>query len=142
MTEYREKCNNPMSNVRKNRFTDMWLSMPRGQRRATIALLFVIVLLAVAQVVVSTTRHHRQEVTPDYSLLEDEISYFRTQIDSLPVDERRPTYWRRTHAGPDSSVAAQRATQRAKEHMRKGEYSRKLSTPRIIEPVPRIEEQE
>ena len=86
-----------------NKWFDKWLSLPRGQRRATLILLVVALLLCIAQLVASHYRHTYRPPTTDYTQLEEEIALFRSQLDTIPEEERRPTYIRRTHARYDST---------------------------------------
>ena len=68
---------------------EMWMSLPRGQRRATIVLLALVLLLCGAQVVASMWRTHNNEATADYTMLEQEIEQFRSQLDTMSLRNAR-----------------------------------------------------
>lgn len=124
--------------MKSNKWMDMWLALPRGQRRAVVVLLCAIILLCVGQIVAWHYRSDNRALNNDYSLLEQEITLFRSQIDSIPLDERRPAYVRRTHATPDTTQSlhiesGSKASQKRIIKM-KGKQRR-------IEPVRRIEPQ-
>ena len=91
--------------IMHNKWIDSWINMPRGQRRAIVVLLCVVVLLCGVQAIAWSYRRHVEKQTTDYSVLEQEIENFRSLIDTIPVDRRRPTYVRRTHARPDSVMS-------------------------------------
>ena len=86
-----------------NKWSDKWLSLPRGQRRATLFLVVVALVLCIAQLAAIHYRHTQQPPASDYTQLEQEIALFRSQLDTIPEEERRPTYIRRTHARNDST---------------------------------------
>ncbi len=88
----------------RSKWKDSWLNLPRGQRRAIVALLCIIMLLSGVQMVAWRYRKHTEKITTDYSALEQEIDDFRSYIDTIPVEQRRPVYKRRTHALPDTAV--------------------------------------
>lgn len=117
---------------------EMWMSLPRGQRRATIVLLALVLLLCGAQVVASMWRTHNNEATADYTMLEQEIEQFRSQLDTMSLKERKEKYWRRTHARPDTSEAAQKALQRANKKIKERKRAQEPAPIRPIVPVPRI----
>ena len=115
-----------------NKWFDKWLSLPRGQRRATLILLVVAFLLCIAQLVATHYRHTYQPPTTDYTQLEEEIALFRSQLDTIPEEDRRPTYIRRTHARYDSTYPVVKPTRkRVKPQVEK--------QPPKIEAVPRLE---
>lgn len=116
-----------------NKWLDKWISLPRGQRRATLILLVVAGLLCIAQLLASLYRHNYQPPITDYSQLEEEIVLFRSQLDTIPEEERRPTYIRRTHARKDSTYPTINSTQNKKTKPSPKEE------PIKIEAVPRIE---
>ena len=116
-----------------NKWTDKWISLPRGQRRATIVLLIIAGVLCIAQLVISYRQQTSQKASTDYTMLEDEISLFRSQLDTIPTEERRPTYIRRTHARNDSTYSSM-------QHIKKKSTSKAKPQPRQIESVPRIDE--
>lgn len=121
--------------MNKNRWNDKWLALPRGQRRATIVLLCVVVMLAVARLVVAHITENKPQVPADYSSIEQEIELFRMQLDTIPVEERRPVYLRRTHARPDSTIDNIKPR-------RKPSQQAATPQPRRIEPVPRLDDDE
>lgn len=114
----------------RSKWMEKWMALPRGQRRATIVLLIVASILCVVQLVVSHYKNVPQECTADYSQLEEEIVLFRSQLDTIPVEERRPTYHRRTHTRDTSYIKPVKANVK----------KIKKSIPRAIEPVPRVVE--
>ena len=116
-----------------NKWTDKWISLPRGQRRATIVLLIIAGVLCIAQLIVSYRQQTSQEASTDYTLLEDEIRIFRSQLDTIPPEERRPTYVRRTHARNDSTYSSMQDN-------RKKSTPKAKQQPQQIESVPRIDE--
>ncbi|MBR3950998.1 MAG: hypothetical protein IKJ79_03700 [Bacteroidaceae bacterium] len=116
-----------------NKWLDKWISLPRGQRRATLILLVVAGLLCIAQLLASLYRHNYQPPITDYSQLEEEIVLFRSQLDTIPEEERRPTYIRRTHARKDSTYPTINSTRNKKTKPSPKEE------PIKIEAVPRIE---
>ena len=119
--------------MKHNRWSDKWLALPRGQRRATVVLLCVVVLLAVVQPVVTQTTHRRDSVEADYTVLKQEIEQFCSQLDTIPEEERRPVYIRRTHARPDSTIDNRKVVR-----TRKKAATQPTQLP--IEAVPRLEE--
>ena len=121
------------SKMKDNAWNDKWLALPRGQRRATVVLLCVVVLLAIAQLVATHIAHHRNQVTADYTALEQEIVQFCSQLDTVPDEERRPAYIRRTHARPDSALDNSRV-------VRKSVKAISHKPQRPIEAVPRLDE--
>lgn len=120
----------------RNKWIDMWMELSRGQRRAVVVLLCVIAMLCVAQVVAWQMREHHRETTADYSVLEQEITRFRSQLDTVPVENRPPVYVRRTHARPDTTQSL---------HIKSGSKKKKERTdktkslPRGIEDNQRID---
>lgn len=112
----------------RSKWMEKWMALPRGQRRATIVLLIVASILCVVQLFVTHYKNVPQECTADYSLLEEEIVLFRAQLDTIPIEERRPTYHRRTHTRDTSNIKPVKARVKKIEK----------SVPRTIEPVPRV----
>lgn len=121
--------------MNKNSWLDMWLVIPRGQRRVIIVLLCVVAILLVAQVVVTVCRNNHQEPATDYSVLEQEISDFRSHLDTIPLDERRPTYVRRTTFKDDTA-----RQQKPLQSVRKRSGKRQQHHERKVEPTPRIDD--
>lgn len=109
----------------------MWMELSRGQRRAVLVLLCVIMLLCVVQVITQCIKAQQSEMTADYSVLEQEITEFRSQLDTIPVENRPPTYLRRTHARPDSTHNTH-----VKFHRKKAKTK---ATPRTIDDTPRVD---
>jgi hypothetical protein len=92
----------------------------------------VALLLCIAQLVASHYRHTYRPPTTDYTQLEEEIALFRSQLDTIPEEDRRPTYIRRTHARYDSTYPVVKPTRkRIKPQVEK--------QPPKIESVPRLE---
>lgn len=120
--------------MNKNNMLDMWMTIPRGQRRVLMLLVCIIVILSVVQVVVSLQRNSSEEPAADYSLLEQEIADFRSQLDTIPLDERRPVYVRRTNVEPDTAVRAQQTRRKYKRNTQ----NKQQHTPRAIESMQRV----
>lgn len=117
----------------KNKLVDMWMMIPRGERRVLLLLLCVLAALGMVRWMFSTERQEGRDATADYSVLEQEITDFRSQLDTIPPDERRPTYRRRTNVEPDSTIDQQAAKKRKMSN-------KKTHTPRPIETMQRVEE--
>lgn len=116
--------------MNKNQWLDLWMMLPQGQRRILLLLVCVIVLLCVVRGVAALQRS--DEPTADYSALEQEITDFRSQLDTIPLDERRPVYERRTDARRDTTIAAKQAARQAR---KKAKQQRE---PRPIESMQRV----
>ncbi len=121
--------------MNKNSWLDMWLVIPRGQRRVIVVLLCVVAILLVAQVVVTVCRNNHQEPAADYSVLEQEISDFRSHLDTIPLDERRPTYVRRTTFKDDTT-----RQQKVYQSVRNRSVKRQQHYERKVVPTPRIDD--
>lgn len=116
-----------------NRWVDMWMMIPRGERRVLLLLLCVLVALGMVRLMFSADHRPANDNSADYSVLEQEITDFRSQLDTIPLDERRPTYSRRTNTDPDSAID-RRAAQWHKKH------SKPTHQPRPIETMQRLDE--
>ncbi len=88
--------------MNRNSWFDKWMSLPRGQRRATVVLLCVIVALCGVQAYVRMQGHHATPSTTDYSVIQQEIDRFRSRLDSVPLSARRKPYVRHTKVVCDS----------------------------------------
>lgn len=111
--------------MNRNSFIDAWLALSRGQRRATVVLVAVIVVMAILQVGISYHKGQRRDATAEYSVLQQEIALFRSQADSvLPVDDKH-SYVRHTRVVPDTV----------------GYKPQNASSQRVMQPVPRIGEE-
>ena len=108
--------------MNRNSWLDKWMSLPRGQRRATIILLCIIIILCSTQTIVYIHRQRSVPASADYSVLQQEIDQFRSQLDSVPVSDRRKPYVRHAKVVPDT----------AKSSVRPHAVKRKT-----LEPVPR-----
>ena len=117
-----------------NKWLDKWTALPRGQRRATIVLLVVACVLCIAQLIASHYNHTRTTPNGNYTLLEEEIALFRSQLDTIPEEERPAVYIRRTHARKDSTYPIIKPK-------RKPRKPQVEVQPKQIEPVPRIGEE-
>ena len=117
-----------------NKWLDKWTALPRGQRRATIVLLVVACVLCIAQLIASHYSHSKPTPDGNYTLLEEEIALFRSQLDTIPEEERRPVYIRRTHAHKDSTYPIFKPKQKKRKPQVEVQ-------PTKIEPVPRIDEE-
>lgn len=110
--------------MNRNSFIDKWLALSRGQRRATVVLAVIVIVLAVIQAGISYNRAHKQNVAADYSVLEQEISLFRSQADSIPLGERKRSYVRNDRVVRDTM----------------DNRLQNVPVQRTMESVPRIEE--
>lgn len=117
--------------MNKNQWLDMWMILPRGQRRILMVLLCVIAILCVVRGIAALQRNNDKVVTADYSALEQEITEFRSQLDTIPLDERRPVYVRRTNAQPDTTAAKPLT-------LKHRDTSKQQHSPREIETMQRV----
>lgn len=120
--------------MNRNDWVDMWLVLSRGQRRVIILLACIIVILCIARIAVSVQRTNSVEPSTDYSVLEQEIATFRSQLDTVPLDERRPLYIRRAEA--EDSVAQQQYEEKLQEQINKEQNP---SEHQLFTPIERIE---
>lgn len=121
--------------MKSNKWIDMWCALPLGQRRAIVVLLCVVVLLTLVQVAVNVHTRKALSTTADYTVLEDDIAHFRSQLDTIPEEERPPVYVRRTHARPDT-------TSTPSVPMRSVTRKKQKTTPQqpeVLQPIPRID---
>lgn len=88
--------------MNRNSWLDKWMSLPRGQRRATVVLLCVIVVLCGLQMYVRVQEHYATPSATDYSVIQQEIDRFRSHLDSVPLSARRKPYVRHTKVVRDS----------------------------------------
>ncbi len=112
--------------MNRNSFFDKWMSLSRGQRRATIVLVAVIVVLAGAQAGVCLYRQNREVVTTDYSAIEQEIVSFRARLDSVPAAKSSRKYVRHKRVVRDSVP------------LNNSEKLQPIESQPMIRPVPRI----
>lgn len=109
--------------MNRNSWLDKWMSLPRGQRRATIILLCIIVILCALQIYIHVDQRSAKPSSSDYSALQQEIELFRSQLDSIPVSARRKPYVRHTKVVHDTVKNSLRPS---------------TVKPPVLEPVPRI----
>lgn len=88
--------------MNRNSFIDAWLALSRGQRRATLVLAVVVIVMAALQAGVSYHRSQRHDATADYSVLQQEIALFRSQADSVFQVDAKHTYVRHTRVVRDT----------------------------------------
>lgn len=110
--------------MNRNSWLDKWMSLPRGQRRATVVLLCVIVVLCGLQAYIRVQDSHATPSTTDYSVIQQEIDLFRSHLDSVPLSDRRKPYVRHTKVVRDTVASV------VKHPVRKHP---------ALEPVPRAE---
>ncbi len=115
--------------MKNGKWLDKWYALSLGQRRVTMLLLVLMLLLAVAQIVASYNRAYVVAEVEDFAQLEQEVAAFRLHLDTVPLHERRPVYHRRTHARRDTSLVIEASLPRRLER----------PTPRAVDAVPRID---
>lgn len=116
------------------KWIDMWMSLTKGQRRATLILLAVVAIVGAVQVVVSHSHRNSHDVTADYTVLESEIALFRQSLDTIPPSERPSGYHRRTDSKPDTMSI------KPMEEVKSSQPAKHTAspTPQVLEAMPRI----
>ncbi len=113
------------------KWIEMWMSLTKGQRRATVVLLCAVIAMCIVQAAVTTRHNQGDDVTERYSVLEQEIADFRQTLDTLPAS---PTYIRRTSSQEDSTqIQPSKPTKSSTTHKRNTQ-----SPHPAIEEMPRI----
>lgn len=120
--------------MKLNIFNDAWLALPRGQRRATVILLCIIVVLCGVRVVVGIYRDDADVTTDDFVVVEQEIEQFRKTLDTIPTDKKGKSLLRHKKVMYDTvfiNTPSRRAPIKEKRKENQG-YD-------ILQPIPRIE---